>query len=133
MRIAMRFHAFHDSTRNPLGPRPFDFRPAFYKSLFHGRQTGLQAKHAKLSVKRFDPHDEFIKIVATAESHWDDNRTRSEEAEQPDACDCGPAPQDDVLVVVRSRPFQFDPLWEASQNEPGPFRIIDCAPWKRIA
>ncbi len=74
MGIMMSLHAFDYSTRNPLRSRPFDFSPAFHKTLFYGRQTGPQAKHPKLRVKRLDPSDNFIKIVATTESHWDDNR-----------------------------------------------------------
>src|SRR5262245_16934131 len=104
MGILMGLHAFDYSTRYPLRPRPFDFSPAFYQPLFHRRQTGLQAKHPKLRVENFDTHDNFIKIVATAESHRDDDRAGSEKTKQPDARDCGSAPQFDVLIVVRSRP-----------------------------
>src|SRR5262245_64480566 len=131
MGIVMRLHAFNYSTRDPLRAEAFDISPAFHKTLLYGRQTRLQAKHTKLGVKRLDSLNDFIKIVAAAESHRDYDRPRSAKTKQSDARDRRPAPQDDVLVIVRSRPIQFDPLRQSPQNEPDPFRIIDGASGKR--
>jgi hypothetical protein len=72
--IVVRFYAFDYSTRDPLRPGPFDFSPAFHKALFYGRQTGFQTKHPKLGVERLDSCNDFIEIVAAAESHRDDDR-----------------------------------------------------------
>src|SRR6266540_2195499 len=74
MGIVMRFYAFYNSTRDPLRPRPFNFSPAFHKALFYGRQTGFQTKHPQLGVERLDSCNDFIEIVAAAESHRDDDR-----------------------------------------------------------
>src|SRR5215510_15400292 len=74
MGIVMRIYAFDYSTRDPLRPRPFDSGPTFQKAFSYSRKTRLQAKHPQLRVNRLDPSDNFIKIVATAESHRDDDR-----------------------------------------------------------
>src|SRR5688572_14216721 len=124
MRIVMRLYAFDYSTRDPLRPRPFDFSPAFHEAILYGRKTCFQAKHTKLGVKRLDPCNDFIEIVAAAESHRDDDRPRSAKTKKPDARDHRLAPEDEVLVIVRSRPIQSDPLRQTPQNEPDPFRII---------
>src|SRR5262245_8369841 len=127
MGIVMRLHAFDYSTREPLRARAFDISSAFHKALFYGRQTGLQTKDPKLGVKRLDPCNDFIEIVATTESHREDDRPRSAKTKKPDARDRRLAPQGDVLVIVRSRPIQSDPLRQSPQNEPDPFRVINNA------
>src|SRR5687768_16457635 len=107
MGIVMRLYAFNDSARDPRRPRPFDFGPAFHKAILYGRKTCFQAKHTKLRVERLDSPDDFIEIVAAAESRRDDDRPRSAKTTKSDACDRRPAPQDDVLVIVRPRPIQL--------------------------
>jgi hypothetical protein len=81
MGIVMRFHTFDYSTRDPLRPRPFDFGPAFHEAILYGRKTCFQAKHTKLGVERLDPCNDFVEIVAAAESHRDNDRPRSAKTE----------------------------------------------------